>query len=111
MSINREAIRRATMAVAMEDYYGLSEILWHLRSNYMATATEDELIHEAREIVRSLIKDGSVRLVRFRMTPTDAWPIDPAEIDQILQATESWRPPPSWDQPYPALGTDLGDVR
>lgn len=56
MSINREAIRRATMAVAMEDYYGLSEILWHLRSNYMATATEDELIHEAREIVRSLIK-------------------------------------------------------
>src|SRR5215470_19008518 len=103
MSIDREAIRGATMAVAMEDYYGLYEIVWHLRSNYMASATEDELIHEVCEIVRSLMEDRSVRLVHFRMTPTDAWPIDPAEVDPILQVTASWRPPRSLDQPYPAL--------
>ncbi len=98
------------MAVAKEDSYGLYEIVWDLHSSYMATATEDELIHEAREIVRLLIEDGSVRLVRFRMTPTAAWPIDPTEVDQILQTTESWRPPRSWDQTYPALDADLDNV-
>jgi hypothetical protein len=103
MKVDRDAVRRAVVAVAAEDYFGLYEVVWHLRGNYSKSADESELIQAAREIVRSLLADRSARLVRFRMTPPTAWLIDSGDVDHVLEETQSWRPPSSWSEPYPAL--------
>jgi hypothetical protein len=83
-------------------------VVWYLRGNYFRSASESDLVPVAREIVRSLLADGTVRLVRFRMTPPEAWVVDPAELDRILEESRSWRPPPSWSEPYPAMDATDG---
>ena len=106
MNIDRDAVRRAVLAVTDEDYYGLYEVVWYLRANHMKGASDNDLIKVAREIVRSLLDDGRVRLVQFRLTPREVQLIDPGAIDRILERDESWKPPATWNEPYPSLDSD-----
>jgi hypothetical protein len=103
MSGNPGSVRDAILAVANEDYYGLYEVVWYLRSNGMADASEEELIDAGRKVVQSLLDGQLVRLVRFRMTPQDMQPIPAAEVAGVLQSIDSWRTPRSWSQHYPSL--------
>lgn len=105
--IDREGALDAILAMARQDYFGLYEVVWFLRGNYRPNATEHELIDVAREIVKSLLVKDLV-LVLFRITSNESWPIDTADVNDVLQSMDSWRPPVSWEVPYPCLSTPAG---
>ena len=101
---------REVLTQANEDYSGLYEIVWAFRSRLMPDAGEPELISAAAEAVRALVDRGYIRLVRFRQKPEqEVVEVPPSEVAAVLDSTDSWRPPRSWEDAYPSVdATEAG---
>jgi hypothetical protein len=95
---------------ANEDYSGLYELVWAFRTKFMPEVDESELVTAAAAAVRALLDAGYVRLVRFRLEPEpQVSDVPDDQVAAILDSMDSWRPPASWEAPYPSVdATDKG---
>jgi hypothetical protein len=110
MTITMDERLWEVLTQANEDYSGLYEIVWAFRKRFMPDAGEPELIAAAAAAVRSLLDNGLVRLVRFRQKPEqEVVEVPSDEVSSVLESGDSWRPPKSWEDPYPSVdATEAG---
>jgi len=99
------------LALANEDHSGLYEVVWAFRARFMPDADEAELIAAAAAAVQAMLDCGYVRLVRFRLEPEQEVAEVPVhELASVLRSADSWRPPKSWEDPYPSVvATEAGE--
>jgi len=98
---------------ANEDYSGLYEIVWAFRSRFMPDADESTLIGAARVAVQRHLAAGNIRLVMYRMLPRPPGvaELNQSDVDDLLEAPDSWRPPKSWEDWYPSIDvTEKGEL-
>ena len=99
-----DGLTSEVLTQASEDYSGLYEIVWAFRARFMPDSSEAELVAAAATAVRSLLDRGYIRLVRFRQQPEEeVVEVPENEVAAVLESADSWRPPSSWEEPYPSV--------
>ena len=82
------------LELVVEDFFGLWEIVWHLRS-LLPNSTDSELRNIGESAVSKLISKGWVALYRRSSTGGQEKPVSPNEVFGILSDKESWKEPTS----------------
>lgn len=87
---------KAILWLAVEDYGGLWEAIWELRS-IRPDADYDFLLDRARSVLSDLIAQGLVELLHCRESTDDCWPIAEDSAYKLLAQAENWLEPSSLD--------------
>jgi hypothetical protein len=101
---DREA-QQAALELAVEDDYGLWEIIWRLR-----TLQPDLPAASLETLARSAVLDlATQRFVDlFRMDDPVREPLSASEAETILNRAQSWLPPNEQPHEYRIAATDAG---
>ena len=98
--------RTAILELAVEDDYGLWEVLWRIKT-IEPSLPEAEAVEAARKTVTDLYDRGLVELGRRSGC---AWePAPPEEIRELLSTPASWEAPQSIDEGFFIRSTASGD--
>jgi hypothetical protein len=88
--MNQDA--KALLWLAVEDYSGLWEAVWELRSLH-PQADPDELIEASRAVLVGLLRDGLIELYRCVEPYGDTTPVADADAPALLEAPKGWDVP------------------
>lgn len=83
---------RATLWLAIEDYSGLWEVVWELKT-LRADADEAELQREAAQVVSSLLAHGLIQLYRCEEPYGEMVQIPTSEASTVLTDLAAWWEP------------------
>lgn len=81
-----------TLELAVEDFYGLWEIIWRFRA-LSPHSTDPELRTHAENAVRTLLAGGLVALFRRSKVGGEESPVDQNEIEAALSDQSNWDEP------------------
>ena len=90
--MNQSDRQREILELAVEDLYGLWEIIWRLRSRF-PDSKASELRNIAEATVRELVTRGYVVLYRRSKAPERETLLTVDEADTILSIQTSWDDP------------------
>lgn len=77
---------------SIEDYAGLWDAVWELRSSHPELST-DELLTRASTVVADLIARGFVALYRYQEPDGELEAIPESQYSAVLDAPDHWEPP------------------
>lgn len=83
---------QAILWLGLEDYAGLWEAVWQLRTLDQHVG-ESELINRARKSLRQLISRGFISVYRCQEPYGEVVEVGVPELGAILTSDESWREP------------------
>jgi hypothetical protein len=78
--------------MAVEDWTGLWEVIWHLNTDYPELAPEQKE-QTADHAIRDLLARGLIRLVNFEEIGNEEQAIPGEDTDHVLQQHRNWLPP------------------
>src|SRR5690349_7493420 len=86
---DREA---AVLELALEDLYGLWEVVWRFRQLY--PEAPDQLLQKwAADAVGRLSKQGLIDIFHMNVPAAERYPLTQKEVDELLSASGIWSPP------------------
>lgn len=100
--------KRALLWLAIEDYAGLWESVWQLRTLHPEYG-DAELAHLAQAIVTRFFEDGLVRLYRCHEPYGELSPIEDSQTAGILLSDEHWLEPAAYAVSIRYSATDAGE--
>lgn len=83
---------KSILWLAIEDYSGLWEAVWQLRT-FDPKASEESLVERARTVVERLFDRGLVTLYRCEEPYGQLSEIDRRDAKSVLAAKDSWNEP------------------
>lgn len=83
---------RAILWLAAEDYAGLWEAVWELRSIHPG-ADDAFLVNRARAILSDLAARGLIQLYRCQEPSDHLWPVENSRINELLSHDVNWLDP------------------
>jgi hypothetical protein len=86
-----DPVRQAILRVAVDDYWGMWELLPEIRAALPASSAS--LLNDAREIVRQMIREGLLRLVVRDGPLGDPIAVEPPLTDLLIDDDETWVAP------------------
>jgi hypothetical protein len=90
--MNTILYQQKILELAVEDVYGLWEILWGLQSEF-PNGAQSELRREAESALRELLRKGWVCVLRRNSTTDEAIQLQPAEASAALADQSNWDEP------------------
>jgi len=88
--MNQDA--KTLLWLAIEDYSGLWEAVWELRSLH-PRADSDELIATSKEVLAGFLRDGLIELYRCVEPYGDMTRVDDGDAPRLLEVAEGWDAP------------------
>jgi hypothetical protein len=86
-----DPVRRAILRVAVDDYWGMWELLPEIRAALPASSAS--LLNDAREIVRQMLSEGLLRLVVRDGPLGDPIAAEPPLTDLLIEDDRTWVAP------------------
>jgi len=102
-----EEFVRAILERAVEDYYGLWEVLWRARREHQEGETDAWLT--AEKAVRRLIADGYVILYTGLSFDGDQVSLSDTKASAVLRERDNWKVPQPNQLQYRIGATDSGE--
>ncbi|QIM16609.1 hypothetical protein G7067_09645 [Leucobacter insecticola] len=85
---------KALLWLAVEDYAGLWEAVWELRSIH-PDAADGFLLDRARVILSELIEKNLIQLFFYQESSEALWSVASDEVGELLAKAENWVEPKS----------------